>query len=87
MESGGIELARAVRATRRREQLGGLVLVAPAVVFLLLVFVAPIALFAWRSVDNAEAWSALPRTRTALAAWDGVGLPPEPAVAALRRGR
>ncbi|MBL8583743.1 MAG: ABC transporter permease, partial [Rhizobiaceae bacterium] len=83
MESGHDELARAVRATRRRERLGSYLLVAPAVAFLVLVFLVPIALFAWRGVDNAEAWRALPATRAALADWDGEGLPPEPAFAAL----
>lgn len=73
------DVARAVRATHRRGQLSGLVLVAPALLFLLLVFFAPIVLFATRSVDNADVWRALPRTRVALAAWDGADLPPEKA--------
>jgi len=76
------ELSKAVRRTRRRELLGGYALVAPAVVFLLLVFFAPIALFAGRSVDNSEAWRALPRTRAVLPAWTGSGLPPEPVFSA-----
>ena len=83
MERHGAELAAAVRATRRREHRGGLLLVAPAVLFLLMVFVAPIALFTWRSVDNSEAFAALPRTRAVLAGWESAGLPPEAAFAAL----
>lgn len=70
-------LARTVRAARRREHRGGLLLVAPAIVFLLLVFFAPIASFAWRSVDNSESSAALPQTRQALLDWDGTDLPPE----------
>lgn len=77
------ELARAVRVTRQREQFGALMLTAPAVLFLLLVFFAPLALFAWRSVDNAEAWRSLPQTRAALADWNSEGLPSEVAFAAL----
>ena len=82
MQSGGVELARAVRMARGRERLGGYALVAPAILFLALVFFAPIALFAWRSVDNTEAWRALPTTRAALAAWTGTGIPPEPVFSA-----
>ena len=83
METGVMELAKAVRATRRRERLAGYALVTPAVLFLALIFFAPIALFAWRSVDNSEAWSALGKTRAALSDWDGSALPPEAAYAAL----
>jgi putative spermidine/putrescine transport system permease protein len=83
MDSDENGLRRAVRTARRREQLGGLVLVAPAVIFLMVVFFAPLALFAWRSVDNSEAWRALPKTRAALVHWDGAGLPAEAAFAAL----
>jgi putative spermidine/putrescine transport system permease protein len=82
VQSGGVELARVVRMARRRERLGGYALVAPAVLFLVLVFFAPIALFAWRSVDNSEAWYALPKTRAALSAWTGAGLPPDPVFSA-----
>lgn len=77
------ELARAVRVMRHREQLGALMLTAPAVVFLLVIFFAPLVLFAWRSVDNVEAWQSLPQTRATLAGWNSEGLPPETAFAAL----
>ena len=83
MEIGGLELTRALRATRRRQQIGALTLVAPALIFLIVVFAIPLALFTFRSVDNAETWSVLPLTRDALANWDGKNLPPEAVYAAL----
>lgn len=77
------EIGRSVRRVRRRELGAGLLFVLPAILFLAAVFVAPLALFIWRSVDNESAFAALPDTRTALAGWDGEGLPPEAAFAAL----
>jgi putative spermidine/putrescine transport system permease protein len=58
-------------------------LLAPSVVFLGSFFLAPIGLFLFRSVDNAEVPGWLPRTVAELAAWDGGGLPPEAAYRAL----
>ncbi|MFZ5676341.1 MAG: ABC transporter permease [Pseudomonadota bacterium] len=83
VETNSSGLARAVRKTRRRERFGGFALTAPAVLFLLLVFFVPLVLFAWRSVDNVDAWRALPQTRAALAVWNAEGLPPDQAFAAL----
>lgn len=83
MDVNSLELAQAVRKVRRRALFGGLVLTAPAVLFLFLVFFVPIALFAWRSVDNADAWRALPQTRAALSGWNGIDLPSDQAFAAL----
>jgi putative spermidine/putrescine transport system permease protein len=77
------DISRAVRKTHWRGQLGGLALVAPALLFLLFSFFAPVALFATRSVDNVDAWQALPKTRAALSGWDKVGTPPEGAFQAL----
>ena len=58
-------------------------LVAPLLLFLLLAFVAPIGAFLWRGVSDDEVRPVLPRTVTALASWDGAGLPGEDAFAAL----
>jgi putative spermidine/putrescine transport system permease protein len=52
-------------------------LVAPAAALLLIGLVLPIGLFLLRSIDNAEIHAALPRTVTAIAAWDGTDLPPD----------
>jgi putative spermidine/putrescine transport system permease protein len=70
------------RAERRRA-FGPWLLVLPAALFVLAFFVAPIAGFLWRAVDNTEVSAVLPRTGAALADWDGRELPGEAAFAAL----
>jgi putative spermidine/putrescine transport system permease protein len=67
----------------RRSRLTALGLVMPLLVFLVLIFVVPIALLLWRSVDNPEVVRALPGTVAAIAQWDGKSLPPEPVYRAL----
>jgi putative spermidine/putrescine transport system permease protein len=66
-----------VRRAGRRQQARMLALLAPTVLFLGVFFVAPVGLFLFRSVDNAEVPGWLPRTVGALGAWDGAGHPPE----------
>ncbi|GGY22361.1 ABC transporter permease [Paludibacterium paludis] len=73
------KLARAERMNRIKSQL----LILPLVVFILLVFVTPIAALLVRSVVNPEVAGALPRTVAALKEWNGRALPPEAAYAAL----
>jgi putative spermidine/putrescine transport system permease protein len=58
-------------------------LTAPLLLFVVVNFLVPIALVLGKSVDDREIGTILPRSRTALAAWDGAGLPPPPAFAAL----
>ncbi|MEX6501829.1 ABC transporter permease [Pseudomonas zhanjiangensis] len=72
-------LARAERVNRWKSQ----ALILPLLVFLLLVFLVPIVALLDRSVDNPEVVSAMPRTVEAITAWDGKGLPAEPAYRAL----
>ena len=67
----------------RSPAIGAVLLAAPLLVFLLLVYVAPISALLWRAVDNPEVVEHLPRTVSALADWDGRDLPPEVAFAAL----
>lgn len=62
----------------------GLVLVAPAIALLVVALIVPIVGFLSRSIANPEVPDVLPRTVVALASWDGRGLPPEDAFAALR---
>ena len=66
-------------------RLGPALLVAPLLVFLLIGYVLPIVGVLWRSVENSEIPTWLPRTVEALASWDGRDLPPEAAFAALRQ--
>jgi putative spermidine/putrescine transport system permease protein len=68
-------LLAAVKRSGRARSLRAALLVAPAVAFLAIVFLVPIVAFMFRSLDNAEVPSALPRTTASLAAWDREGLP------------
>ena len=73
------KLARAERINRLKAQ--GLIL--PLLLFLFVVFVLPIALLLYKSVENPEVVRSLPRTVEAIASWDGRGLPAEPVYQAL----
>lgn len=66
-------LARAERLNRWKAQ----ALIAPLVIFLLLVFLVPIAALLYKSVSNPEVVAALPNTLEEVRRWDGTGLPPE----------
>jgi putative spermidine/putrescine transport system permease protein len=72
-------LARAERSNRRK----ALALIAPLVLFLLLVFLVPIVALLYKSVGNPEVVEGMPRTVVAVASWDGKGLPDEPVYKAL----
>ena len=67
-------LKRAERVNRWKAQ----ALIAPLVLFLLLVFLVPIVALLFKSVSNPEVVNGMPRTVAAVAAWDGRGLPGEP---------
>ncbi|WP_422776494.1 ABC transporter permease [Pseudomonas mediterranea] len=67
-------LKRAERVNRWKAQ----ALIAPLVLFLLLVFLVPIVALLFKSVSNPEVVGTMPHTVAAIAAWDGRGLPGEP---------
>ncbi|MFO7647980.1 ABC transporter permease [Halomonas campaniensis] len=71
-----------LRRAERMRKLRAVALVAPLALFLVIVFVVPIGSMLWRSVDNSELASVMPRTAVALQQWDGTGLPDEDAMAA-----
>jgi putative spermidine/putrescine transport system permease protein len=71
------------RQLRRRAFGRDLLLLSPMLLLLVMAFIGPIFLFLFRSVDNSVVPRTLPRTVEVLAGWDGAGLPPEPAWAAL----
>ena len=73
------KLARAERINRLKAQ--GLIL--PLLVFLFVVFLLPIGVLLYKSVENPEVVGSLPRTVEAISAWDGRGLPDEPVYQAL----
>jgi putative spermidine/putrescine transport system permease protein len=66
-------LARAERVNRWKAQ----ALIAPLAIFLLLVFLVPIAALLYKSVNNPEVVGGMPLTVVEVAKWDGKGLPPE----------
>ena len=72
-----------VRRLRARERTATLALLAPSVLFVGLLFVAPLGVFLTRSINNSEIPTWLPKTVAALETWNGVGLPDELAYRAL----
>jgi len=83
---GGIArdaLKRAVERSQRRQAVTMLVLMAPSILFVAALFVLPIALFLFRSVDNGEIRHLLPQTVAAVPGWTEGESPGEPVYAAL----
>jgi putative spermidine/putrescine transport system permease protein len=76
-------LRSALRKSERRGQLNAVALVLPLFVFLLACFVAPIGAMLARGITDTDIPRILPRVSAELARWDGAGLPPEAAYAAL----
>lgn len=77
------ELATAHSRTERRRMAGGLALVAPLLIFLMVCFLIPIALLLARGVSERELPAAWPQTAEAMRQWDGQGLPDDRAFALL----
>src|SRR3989454_4650116 len=83
VDNDAAKLRRALRKSRRREQLKAAALVLPLFVFLLACFIAPIGAMLARGVTDTDVPRILPRVSAELARWDGRDLPPESAYAAL----
>ncbi|WP_322021363.1 MULTISPECIES: ABC transporter permease [unclassified Burkholderia] len=77
------QLKRSLRAVQFRKEVVALGLVAPLVLFILLVFVMPVASMISRSVQSPEVVDALPKTTSALRHWDGKSPVPAEAYRAL----
>lgn len=77
LTADGTPLKQALRRSQSIERRRALMLVAPLLVFLFIVFVVPICAMMWRSVYNPEIRDFLPQTASALGSWDGKGAPPE----------
>ncbi|MFT0850832.1 ABC transporter permease [Achromobacter sp. F4_2707] len=77
------KLRRSGAKAGNRRKLRAVALIAPLAVFLLAIFVVPIATLLLRAVDNPEVVDALPRTIEALVDWDGYSTPPDAAYMAL----
>ena len=70
-----------LRRAERAQRIRSLLLVLPAIVFLLVVFVLPILSMLVVAVENRELREVMPRTAAAITAWDGSHLPPPATVA------
>lgn len=79
----GKPLKASLKRAERKRTLVAFLLVAPLLTYLLISFITPIAQMMWRSVDNPQVHSTLPKTLEALEDWDGEGIPDEPVFAAL----
>ena len=77
------QLQRELHQAQLRKRIAAIALIAPLMIFLLITFVAPIAILLKRAVENPEVASALPHTVAALAGWDRKSAPPDAAYAAL----
>lgn len=78
-----IAIRRNMRANQRRKSLRAGLLIGPLAIFLLIVFIVPIASLLTRAVNNPEIVSTLPNTMQALSKWDKVSELPDSAYLAL----
>ena len=67
----------------RRNRFKSLALIAPLVLFLLLIFLLPMGMMLKKSIENPDVATLLPRTSSALAGWDGKSLPDDATFQAL----
>ena len=80
-ERAGAPLMASLRRAERAQRVRSLLLVLPAIVFLLVMFVLPILSMLVVAVENPELGEVMPRTAAAIRAWDGSDLPPPATVA------
>ncbi|MDR3435539.1 ABC transporter permease [Telmatospirillum sp.] len=71
----GTSLKVRLRRADRMRKVAAFGLVAPLLLFVIVSFALPIAGMLWRSVEDTELPTAMPRTLSALADWDGRDLP------------
>ena len=75
LTADGTPLKVSLGRSLRRSKLRGILLVLPALLFLIIIFVVPIFNLLSRSVDDTLVNSALPRTFVAFESWDRQSLP------------
>jgi putative spermidine/putrescine transport system permease protein len=78
-----LDISRSVRLANRLRTLRNVLLCAPLLLFILVVFVVPIAAFVFRAVDNRILHDAFPNAHAELSAWQSGQEVPEAAFAAL----
>lgn len=79
----GIPLRIKLQRVERRRKLGAFTLVLPLLLFILVAFVLPIGRLMFNAIHDDTLLTLMPRTTTALSAWDGKDLPDETVYAAL----
>jgi putative spermidine/putrescine transport system permease protein len=77
------QLKRDLHKAQLRKRVAAIALIAPLMIFLLVTFIAPIAILLKRAIENPEVATVVPRTVTALSGWNRTGVPPDAAYAAL----
>jgi putative spermidine/putrescine transport system permease protein len=82
-ENAGTTLKQRLARAERLNRLKAQALIAPLVIFLVLIFLVPIAALLYKSVSNPEVVDTLPLTVAAIGDWDGRALPGEPVYKAL----
>jgi putative spermidine/putrescine transport system permease protein len=83
LSSDGIPLEISLKKAERKNKIRALLLVAPLLLFILIVYVFPIGEMLFRSVDDRMISGMLPKTFKAMEKWDAKDLPEEPVYAAL----
>lgn len=76
-------IRHAMLKTERRRKRRAIVLVAPLVVFLLIIFVIPIGALLFRAVDNPDILARMPTTLATLKGWNRTTVPPAASYKAL----
>ena len=76
-------LRRALRRSERHEQWRAIALVLPLFLFLLASFIVPIGMMLARAIFDGDVARILPRVSAELHRWNGAGLPPDSAFAAM----
>ena len=77
LTTDGIPLEVSLKKVERRNKLKAFLLVAPLLLFLLIVYISPIVGMLFNSVDDRMVTNALPKTFVAMEKWDGKDLPSE----------
>ena len=82
---GDRSLTAKLKRAQRRRSLNAFLLVAPLLLFILVVFAGPILSLLYFSVDDPKLAEVMPRTAKIVAEWDGAELPGEEAYATVVR--
>jgi len=77
LSTDGIPLELSLKKAERRNKIKSFLLVAPLLLFIIVVYISPIVNLLTRSVDNTLISTLLPKTYIALDDWEGKSLPSE----------